>query len=340
MKYHKPNMGRIKDEADRIREEDKNRGTVGFYDIKSGDNVLRIVPPWSARGDFAKKVHKHFMLPREQGTKRCLSTWSDKFEECPICAVLEKVQTRYPNLDLKRQEKSTHYQIQVVDRDEEEKGVQICQVTPAVYNWIVLQMDNPKIGDVTDPENGFDINIVKTEEKRKRGKGTQIKYTPGFIPGTPPPLADSEDEIDKLLSQIADLDVIYGPPSDDELMEIEDAAKKVYSYYIRRGKEANDSDFDNDNKDTDDDVVTPPKRGERNNKEDKKEDKKEDSKKENTRKSYDDVDIDGVPECFAGLKRPVKHDDGSIGYNEDLEKCIICPNDLECMSAKEKRDSK
>lgn len=328
MQVFKPNMEHVKTEANRIREQgeggfgDKD---LNFYEWKAGENNLRICPPWSAKGLVFRRVHSHFEIPPERSILKCLDTWPDKFDLCFLCEGIDKVVAQLPELDLGRQKSSTHYYANVIDRDEEEKGVQVCRFTPGVYNWIVLQMDNPKIGDITDYEQGFDLIITKSEKPRRKGKGTQTNYSCSFVP-RPCPLHETDEAIAKWLAELYDLDRVFGAPDDETLAEMKGAASRMVSYYFKKFREghvATDTSSETKRESKEDlaaspsEVVDAPP-----------------PKTQQPAKTLEDIDPKGVPSCFAGLSSPEKHEDGTLGFNENLEKCLLCAQELRCMDAK------
>jgi hypothetical protein len=335
VQVHKPNMEHIKTEANRVREQGSGFGDqdLNFYDWKNGENNLRILPPWSAKGLVFKKVLSHFEIPPERSIVKCMDTWPDKFDLCYTCEAIDKVIAQLPELDLGRQKNSTHFYANVIDRDEEEKGVQVCRFTSGVYNWLVLQMDNPKIGDITDYEQGFDIIITKSEKPRKKGKGTQTNYSCSFVP-RPCPLHETDEAMAQWLQSLFDLDRVFGPPDDEGLAEMKGAASRMVNYYFKKFREGYSV--------TSDDADEPsPRREAARRDEPKSEAVSPDAvidtpppQSQQPAKTLEDIDPKGVPSCFAGLKDPEKHSDGTVGFNEMLEKCLLCAHELRCMDAK------
>jgi len=384
MKLHKPNMDHVHREAERARQASAGRSDrdIKHYEWKSGENVMRILPPWGARGLIAKPILTHFNIPPKDEITKCLLTWPDKFEKCPICMRIEKILKALPALDLGRQEATTHYYANVIDREDEGEGVQLVRFTPGIYNWLMLQMDNPKIGDLTDVEEGYDITITKSEKKRKGGKGSFTQYSNSFLP-KPCPLHEDQEKVDEWIGQMYNIDRVYGPFDDEQIAEMAGLAGKMFNYYVRKHRDdieddgGDDEDVREANKyrSKDDDEDEKPKRRGKDDDEDEKpkrrtkDDDDEDEKPRNKRRDADDdekpkdkrrpdvekpkdtdkpkektrggkadriedVDPKSVPECFAGLDKPEPHEDKSIGFNENLEKCLVCKEELRCLDAK------
>lgn len=339
---HRPNMEAVKTEAARIRAEGDYSGDrdLEFYEWKTGQNNLRLLPPWSAKGLIFKKVLKHFEIPPEKQIFTCQHTWPDKFDLCLSCEALDKVQAQFPEADLGRQRSTPNYYANVIDRDDEEKGVQLCRFSSSVYNWIMLQLDNPKIGDITDYEKGYDLVIDKTE-KRRKGGGTYVKYTCSFIPGASP-LHESDEAVTTWLTNLFDLDKVFRPLTDEEVSDMQGAASRMLIYYQRRFRGdapasgsgpsgvADDSPRERTQGATE--STGAKGRGEGlSGEETAPESTAGGSEKVG---SLGDIDPRSVPDCHAGLKDPKQHEDGTYGFNPVYEKCLLCPVETACMAAK------
>lgn len=355
------NMKAIKAEADRIRAAGGGGqfGDLNFYEWQDGENNLRLMPPFNSRGMLFKRVVTHFDVPPDKSVYRCTDTWPEQFDSCPICEALDKVAAAL-GLDLGRIGPRIHYYANVIDRDEEEKGIQVCRFTPKSYNWVTLQIDNDRIGDIADIERGYDLVITKSEKKRRKGKGTITSYSESFIPGACP-LHEKDEVAAKWLQSIPDLDQVYSPLSDTDLQELIGASRRMVTFYHskyndesttsgragRRAVRDVDDDGDKDAGDDGEKVSTRKKATQEDTKDSKisfkrtttttdsgGNDKPKSSAKSTPKGSIEDVDPRGVPPCFAGLENPEPLEDGSVGFNESLRKCILCQSELRCLDAK------
>lgn len=331
---HKLNIEYIRNEASRIKAEGDYAGNqdLNFYDWKTGENNLRLLPPWGAKGLVFKRVLSHFELPPEKSIYRCQHTWPDKFNLCLLCEALEKVQAQFPEVDLGRQRSGINYYGNVIDRDEEEKGVQVCRFSPSVYNWLTLQMDNPKIGDITDYEKGFDLIITKTVKPRKKGKGDSTKYSCSFIPGALP-LHESDEAMTKWLTGLFDIDRVFGPLDDETVAEMQGAASRMIVYYQRRFRGGDGgappagtgtpsgvaSESTGQPSTSPASTTTTPTSA---------------SSAPAPAESLSDIDPKKVLSCHASLEAPDAHEDGTYGFNPVIEKCLLCPFEMACMDAK------
>lgn len=321
-------MSHINKEAERARHEEKSGGGKGNlkesqYKFQS-QNKLRVLPPWSAKGYIAKRVLSHYQLPPERKFAFCLHTWPDKFDGCPVCDAIAEILS-HMEVNLGRQEYSAHHYINVIDRNNEDKGVQIARITPKTYNWIVLQMDNEDIGDLTDIERGFDLVI--DVQKKTNGSFEFLDYVPSFRPERRP-LHEDEAVMSKWLDGIWDLDKVYPSPDTNKVSTYRQYAEAMRSFYLKRS--ANGSR--KETSDTAKPDTVKPDRGS------KPETKVEEPKRDKPKSSTDKMPTKDVPTCFAGLDDPDKHDDGSIGFKDDLEKCLLCRVEDSCMDAKHARE--
>lgn len=335
---HKPNMEFVATEAARIRAQNVDSGAedrdLNFYTWKTGDNILRLLPPWSAKGFVFRKVCTHFEIPPERSVVKCLMTWPDKFDDCSLCSAIDKVQALFPSSDLGRQRYNVHYYCNVIDREDEGEGVQICRMTPSMYNWVQLQMDDPKIRDLTDYESSFDLKITKTV-KRSKGRDN-IRYSCSFVPERCP-LHEKDNVAVMWLSSLYDLDRVFGPPDDEQLSEMHGVASRMITYYQRACREGPVPGIS---------VVDPddPLLGEA---EASTGGSEPSRPQQGTTAAASDSEATGevaehlseldpqeLPPCHASLDKPAAHSNGSHGYQADLEKCILCPYEVACMHAK------
>lgn len=364
MIVHEVNWDEIHEEAERVREQEDQKGPlrdIERYEWKD-ENIHRLLPPYSAKGIFFRKFGTHFQIKPDNEVRDCLLTWPDVFDRCPICDAIDRILKKLPNLNLGRQETSWAYYANIIDRDEEDKGPQIVRYTPGVRNWFVLQFDNRKVGDLSDIERGFDVTITR---KEKRGKGknkkrTFIDYKPDRDPDRSP-LHESDEMIAKWMGEIFDLDKIVSPPDDDKLAEIRSMAKQMERYYLRKHEDEHDDrserrssrrDEDDDDdrrerrtrrRDEDDDDRSERRRRRDEDEEDRDVKKPSDDEKHERRarasKADDigDVKPTDLPACHAALDDPETHNDGSVGFNHELEKCLLCDEELSCSNAKQQK---
>lgn len=360
MIVHRPNMDYVKQEAERIAKTSKEGGgKIKRYEWKPGDNIFRLLPCWAAHGRIFRKESEHWeLMPGKEHFPCILDTWPSKTDRCPICDAIDKLLAMFPDLTLKRQMPAAKYAVNVIDRAAQDEGVQIVRFTPAMYNWVVTEM-NTTAGDVTDIEHGIDLKVVLKMKKRRTGKGEQKEYVPSWIPRQTA-LNEDDDTVAAWLSSLFDLERIKPYPDDEKIGGIHKQASAMMAYYTKKLKEDRDAGRDegeaaagdDEPPPHDDDDAPPPKREPAKRTTSvakpaetaaKKPAPKPDSKKPAS--TLEGVDPRSFPTCFAGLEAPEAHDgngvpedvSGTYGFNEKLEKCLICEHELRCMDTKESK---
>jgi hypothetical protein len=326
-KVHKLNRDHVKLEAEKAK---RSGGDFEFYEWIMGDNDLRLGPPYNSKGLLFLPVITHFELPPDKQVYRCLSTWN--LESCSFCRVIEELFEEIPDIDLGRQLGSLNHYGNIIDRNGDSVW-QPCRFTPKIYNWVMTQIDNPKIGDITDPDDGFDLTIKKAKKRGKKG-GTFIEYTPGLIPNKIP-LDDDGDYIDTLLENLPNLENVFPEPPDEELKEMEGAAKRMKAYYLKKYDVGNYSSSSSGSRERRYQSSSQNKVEEEKNESKRRygskssEKSNKTTKKENTRVSEND----DCPSCLASIEKPCKNNIGLFGYSEECEDCLLCPHDMECEDA-------
>jgi hypothetical protein len=306
-------------------ESGSRKDSIDRYEWKTGENNLRMLPPWNARGFHFKKQLAHFDMPPNRQICNCLLTWPDKFEDCLVCKAIDSIVAQMPTLDLGRQSSSASYHANCIDRDNEDKGVQIVRFTPKTRNWIVLQQDKEKIGHIADIERGFDLCIDKTTKKRKDGSD-QVEYVPSFTPERCP-LHEDDKTVALWLGQAYDLDKVVRSPTDEELGKVAKAIGAMTAFYQSKQSGRGNGGTSAATSSVGTDVVGGGNSGK----------SEPTTRSDEPAQTMADVDPNAVPECFAGLESPEKHEDGVYGFNDTLEKCLLCKHELQCADAKSRK---
>lgn len=179
------------------------RSGRNWFRIPNGTSVLRILPPWSEKGLVALPVYYHNIeLKRDTFTRWNWCCMSKTFgKPCPICDALEKV--RESGVSTNEYEANTRifYANAIVMNDPTYKNGEgtkpgthvIVKLPYSVYTWIINQITNPMVGDITSIENGIDIFITR------EGQGLSTRYSCTFSPnGRTPVPSDILENIDDL----------------------------------------------------------------------------------------------------------------------------------------------
>lgn len=160
---------------DAVRQEKKERESGGLWKPDDGENVVRLLPPFSDFEDraldyVAIHIHQHYI--RREGLPdvktRCLQ---DNDEYCPACAASSKYwesdDPNYQEIARNIKPKERHL-LNMVDMDEPELGVQVMDAHYFIYDEGILPLTaNEDWGaKLFDPYNGNNIVITVTPNQR------------------------------------------------------------------------------------------------------------------------------------------------------------------------------
>lgn len=156
--------------------EEAERRKAKYWKIKPGRNVVRFAPPWEGSDEFYKAFGQHYNLGPDGKQPPVYCPEQTVGKSCPIC---EGIRMMYRGADeetqklLKKMSSTPRFYVNLIDRKDEEKGVQVGEIPRTLMEdiWKKMVDDEIGIGDVTDPENGYDLIIDRT------GEGIGTKYT-------------------------------------------------------------------------------------------------------------------------------------------------------------------
>ena len=208
--YGKTNLNRMRDRQKELQ----SRLGKNWFKAAEGENRLRIAPPWKGSDVPFKEVERHKAKIRGKDTFYTCSL-SVGLRECPTCNdAIPMLQAEIADRDsdeaqdiLESLAPSLTIFANVLDRtspEKEAKGWQVWGFSQTRYNEILSFLNDQDYGDITDPESGTDIVLVR------RGTGfSDTKYnTYAKRKSSPVPRA--------LLDKIPNLDEMMGPMTPDE----------------------------------------------------------------------------------------------------------------------------
>jgi len=103
----------------------------------------------------------------------------------------------------------------VIVRGEEDKGVRIWAFGKTVYQSLLNIMLDEDYGDITDPEEGFDIKVTCTKAPGRQWATTEVRPRP-----RPTALSKNSAKSKQWLNEIPDISELYSCKSYDELSKI------------------------------------------------------------------------------------------------------------------------
>jgi len=175
-------VSKLKEKFDKKTSERTDR-----FNLQDGDNYLRILPPsieyFSGDIDYISFEYlTHFNLGVEGDRKAEVCPKSNgKAHKCPICEAVYKL---YKNNTPEDKEMAsslrakTRFIFNVLDLNAVDKGVQVLEVGPKIYEYIITFLANTKWGDLLDLDKGRNFTITKTAAKETSSGYVEYSVTP------------------------------------------------------------------------------------------------------------------------------------------------------------------
>jgi len=177
---------------------------------------IRILPPWSATGLFARFAKTHWRVGASGKAFVCPDMWEEG--TCPFCKTWAQIRQQYDlyQVDVLAIRANPRYYSNIINVTEPHKGVQVYTYGKRVYQMLKGIQDSGSFGDITDPINGVDLILQRT------GQGMQIQDVIYPIPQHTP--IQNPDWLDQLYN----LDDIFSLP---DLEDIE-ACHKTHPWRV------------------------------------------------------------------------------------------------------------
>ena len=186
-----------------------------FWKPEPGTQVVRIVPYKHNKDNPFVELYFHnnlgqnktYMSPMSFGRPDPVQEFADK---------LKSTGDKDEWIQGKRLEPKMRTFAPVVVRGREDEGVKFWGFGKTVYQELLSVIADPDYGDISDPVNGRDVVVeFKTAEETGRAfPSTSIRVKPNQTP-----IAESKEQLDKLLKSQKDIRDIYNELSYDELTE-------------------------------------------------------------------------------------------------------------------------
>lgn len=198
---------------------------------KSGEYLIRILPPWSAKGAYAKSAMIHYRVGKEGRHVVCPNMVGSKI--CPFCDLAFQLKgTKEFEVDYLAVKAAFRYFSNIVDMTNPKKGVQVWNYGPTNFYAIDEIQLKGDFGDLTSVENGHNIVI------NRRVQGKSIKDS--LYPSPKPTVLDDPDWLDQLVN----LDTILPDVDVDLVQELfRSHPFKVYEPHFRLKDEDNIPEF-------------------------------------------------------------------------------------------------
>lgn len=214
------------------QENDKNYGDgPNWWSIPSGTSSIRILPPWDPTGRIALPVYMHPIEYKGKDMSYTKYNWTcvnKTFgKPCPICDGLAELSASGVDTSNWEPNRRQFYFNAIVMSDPSYNGKDsgvapgthvLMRAPKTLYDWVVQQITNPQIGDITNIQNGIDIFVTKT------GQGLGTTYTMTFSPNGRTPIPN------EYLEKITDLynldDIFSAGFNQEQVNELVDHLKR------------------------------------------------------------------------------------------------------------------
>jgi hypothetical protein len=191
---------------------------------------LRCLPPAVGEPVPGIVIYKHYNLGEHTGLKgggniTCFKTWK---QYCPICAVLDEYKDRVKLEDFFGS--SSYFNVLILGNSKYDPTLPyILQASAYNYEWVLQQLVNIEVGDITDAGAGANVTFI-----RKVQKGTFKGSFDRTISRKSSPIADDPDKIDEILDNMYDLKKIWREPDDSYLAIAEELAERLRGIIEKR----------------------------------------------------------------------------------------------------------
>lgn len=196
----------------------QNDRSSSIWKPSEGKAVIRIVPWTGDRTNPFIELHFHYMggktylSPITHGNRDPIAEFAEKIVEEGRRESREAERIAYGQSKQFRPKLRTY--IPVIVRGEEDKGVRFMAFGQTVYTELLSIMNDPDYGDITDPQTGRDIVVDYIPQQKS---DTNFAKTSVRVKPNQTPLAASQTDIDRFLTEQPDIFSLYKEPTYQEL---------------------------------------------------------------------------------------------------------------------------
>lgn len=157
--------------------ESADRGENVFaLTFKNGTTAIRIMPPWSEKGEWYQEITEHFI----QSKKRSFTCTAEKFGRCPVCEYGDALSANGQAEAAKGFRPSTKALVNAVILSEPngklsiKDGIKVFKLPQTVRTALLkfdMDTDGDGWNDITDYNHGVNFKVERV------GQGLQTKYS-------------------------------------------------------------------------------------------------------------------------------------------------------------------
>lgn len=210
---YQPNIENLKDYMNKNNENSGGSG-IQWWSIPSGMSSVRILPPWDPTGRISLPVYMHPIEYKAEGSQYTKYNWTcvnKTFNKpCAICEGIAGLSSSGVDVSNWEANRRQFYFNAIVMHDPTYNAAKNTGVTPGThvlmkapktfYDWVVAQITNPMIGDISNITNGIDVLITK------EGQGLGTTYTMTLSPNGRTPIP--QEYLDKI-KDLYNLDDVF-----------------------------------------------------------------------------------------------------------------------------------
>ncbi len=178
----------------------KNIQQAKVFVLKEGTFQIRMLPPWSRAGLFAKFSKIHWQVGLSRSTFVCPTMFGA--ETCPFCEVYSQLISEYDRYapDVNACRPAKRFYSNVINLGAQDIGVMVYSYGQKVYGAIKGLQDSGDYGDITDPTTGCNMTLTR--------QGTGRNVQDHVMPARQASQLTNPDWLDHLF----DLDDIFVEP--------------------------------------------------------------------------------------------------------------------------------
>lgn len=167
---------------DELSEQLKHERGGAVWKPHEGMNTIRVLPPLAAMRTPYRVTYAHNIDVPGVGNVFFVCPRMEAKAPCPACtfgAQLTQSKARQDQDRAKSFNPRRLVHTRIVDRENEDQGVQVYRFGVMVHDGMRKLWDNPKWGDFAHPTSGYDLTVIQTKE------ANGIKYTVQPTPRCP-----------------------------------------------------------------------------------------------------------------------------------------------------------
>lgn len=192
-----------------------NLGGGGWWRPPVGVSTIRILPAVGSMDYFFVEVGQHYLGEGNNKPFYCPSICTEGEQPCPICEVNEELYKAGEKEAASKFRAGRAFFMNIIDRNNPGQGVQKFAPGTTIFQAIASAVGDPDYGDVSDPDEGYDIKIERVGEGREN-----TKYQTRPVKRSSP--MGTEEQINEWLGTADDLKAFVL----EQLMPYDELAKK------------------------------------------------------------------------------------------------------------------